>query len=154
MTPLQQLATFIAAYDPAIAKSAKQCIAAMRPLFKGADELIYDYPNGVVVAFSPNGQGKDAIASIALYPRWVTLFLVGGSKLADPTKRLAKSGKTFKHVVLENGVATLREKDIQALIKSAIRISPIALDPKRKGVRAIKGIAAKKRPRRPAPKKK
>lgn len=152
MTATQQLAGMMAEFLPEIATSAKKILAVLRPMFKGADELVYDYPVGLVNAFSPTGHGKDGIASIVLYPRWINLFLSGGPKLPDPTKRLRGAGSVVRHIVLENGVATLREKDVQALIKGAIKMATIGLDPKRAGRLVIKVISPKKRPRRPVEK--
>ncbi|HEY4175981.1 MAG TPA: hypothetical protein VGM90_04090 [Kofleriaceae bacterium] len=146
------LAGMMAEYLPAIATSAKKILAVLRPMFKGADEMVYDYPVGLVIAFSPTGRGKDGIASIVLYPKWINLFLLNGPTLPDPTKRLQGAGTAVRHITLDDGIATLREKDVQALIKSAIKASEFGLDAKRKGQLVIQVISPNKRPRRPVEK--
>ncbi|HEY4059422.1 MAG TPA: hypothetical protein VGM39_22545 [Kofleriaceae bacterium] len=147
------LAGMMAELLPAIAKSAAQVLGVLRPMFKGTDEMVYDYPVGLVIAFSPTGRGKDGIASIVLYPQWINLFLLNGPALPDPTKRLHGAGSSVRHITLENGVDTLREKDVQTLIKSAIKTSQFGIDPKRRGQLVIQVISPNKRPRRPPEKK-
>ncbi len=71
---------------------------------------------------------SDAIFSIALYPRWVSLFfLMNGTKLRDPECYLKGSGKVVRHIVLENA-ALLDDPVVQDLMAQALELSPHPID--------------------------
>jgi hypothetical protein len=86
--------------------------------------------------------------SIALYPRWVSLFLLHGVGLPDPHKVLKGSGKQVRHVVLKNA-ETLDEEPVQTLIGLAVERAGNPLDAARPNQMVIKSVSAKQRPRRP-----
>ena len=46
----------------------------MRARLPGATELVYDTYNALAIGFGPSEKASDAIFSIVLYPRYVTLF--------------------------------------------------------------------------------
>jgi hypothetical protein len=148
-SPARQLAGFIAKFSPAIAAIAKQALPKMRGHFAGSTELVYDNYNALAIGWSPTGRTSDVICSIALYPRWVSVFFFRGKGLPDPEHRLRGSGAQVRHVVLEDSAATLDEPAIRALIACAIERSPAA--PAKRGPiqTVIKSISAKQRPRRP-----
>jgi len=143
-----RLAGFLAEYEPSIRRLARAVLAKMRRRLPGATQLVYDNYNALVVAFSATGRAGDAVFSIALYPRWVTLFFAKGAKLADPTNRLAGSGKTFRHVVLARP-ADLDAPDMKALFARALALAAPPI-PKRGGHLVIQSVSPKRRPRRPA----
>src|SRR5471030_1684650 len=105
MSAEKQLARFMARYAPAVAAVAKAALAKMRKRLPGAVELVYDNYNALVIAFGPTERVSDVIFSIALYPRWVTLFFKDGATLTDPHGLLKGGGKAFRHIVLD-GAAT------------------------------------------------
>jgi hypothetical protein len=86
--------------------------------------------------------------SIALYPRWVTLFFMQGAKLGDPEKLMTGSGAAVRSIRLD-GMAMLKDPDVDALISAAVMQAGWKLDPKAKGELVIKSISPKQRPRRP-----
>jgi len=96
-----------------------------------------------VIAFSASERAGDIVLSIALYPRWLTLFFMHGAKLKDPTKRLQGSGSKIRGVRLADA-GDLDDGDVVALIEQASATA-------RFGKRAliIKAIVKKQRPRRP-----
>jgi len=96
-----------------------------------------------VVGFGPTDRASDALFSIALYPRWVTLFFLRGAKLRDPKKILKGSGKIVRQVVLESA-DDLDEPEVRELIKQAV--GKTEFDERRM---IIKSISKKQRPRRP-----
>ncbi len=147
--PEKQLATFIAAFTPEVAKQARAVLAAMRKKLPGALELVYDNYNALAIAFGPTERVSDVIFSIALYPRWVSLFFFHGARLADPHQRLAGKGSQVRHVVLD-GPATLDEPVVRALMKQALARAKTPLDGKQPHRVVIKSVSAKQRPRRPA----
>ena len=79
-TPRQQLARFLGKYDRAIAASARAALACLRRRIPGAQMLVYDNYNALAVGFGPSERASEAVLSIAVYPRWVTLFFL---KAAD-----------------------------------------------------------------------
>jgi hypothetical protein len=149
MTPKQTLDTLLAKYDPGVAKVGREALAAMRKLLPGASELVYDNYNALAIGFAPTERASHAVMSIALYPRWVTLFFLQGRRLTDPTHRLRGSGSRVRHIVLEKGAATLCEAAVADLIRQAIAQADPPLPQAGKGKLIIKSISAKQRPRRP-----
>ncbi|HTW39012.1 MAG TPA: hypothetical protein VMD49_10620 [Steroidobacteraceae bacterium] len=145
----QSLETFLARYDPAIAQAARQALAALRKRLPGAFELVYDNYNALAIGFGPTERAGDVALSIALYPRWVSLFFFGGPALPDPQQRLKGSGSRVRHIVLEAGAATLAEPAVRELIRQAIARADPPLPQSGKGQIIIKSISAKQRPRRP-----
>jgi hypothetical protein len=143
MTPREQLASFIRKFDREIAAKARASIAALRKVMPGANLLVYDNYNALAIAFAPTERASDAILSIALYPRWVSLFLVGGQKLADPKRLLRGSGATMRHVVLDD--VSVDTPAVRALIRGVLAKKAM---PKTRGKILIKAIVAKQRPRR------
>src|SRR5262245_55496511 len=125
--PEEQLAGFIAKYTPEIGALAHAALAKMRARLPGAIELVYDNYNALAVGFGPTERTSDVIFSIALYPRWVSLFFFHGVGLPDPQKLLKGSGKTVRHIVLEN-VADLDKPAVKALMKHALERSSKPLD--------------------------
>jgi hypothetical protein len=147
LSPKKQLDGFIAKFEPAIAAQAKKVLAAMRKRLPGALELVYDNYNALAIGFAPTERASNVIFSIAVYPRWISLFLFGGQKLKDPKKLLKGSGNTVRHIVL-TGAATLDDPDVRALMEACLKIADPRLDPKQKHRLIIKSVSARQRPRR------
>jgi len=145
----QELSSFIAKYSPAIATLAKAVLGKMRKRLPGALELVYDNYNALAIGFGPSERASEAILSIALYPRWVTLFFLHGANIQDPEKLLKGSGKRVRHIVLKDASA-LDEPAVQALIAQALKTAAVPIDPKGQGRLVIKSISGKQRPRLPA----
>jgi len=143
-----QLESFIAKYEPEIAAQARSILARMRARLPGALELVYDNYNALAIGFGPTERASDAIFSIALFPRWVSLFFLHAEGLSDPQKVLRGTGKQARHVVLR-GAQTLDDPAIQALMAEASKRATVPLDPAQPSRLVIKSISAKQRPRRP-----
>lgn len=149
MTPEKQLATSLAKYDPKIVGLARAARATLRKRLPGALELVYDNYNALVIGFGPTERASEAIFSIALYPKWVTLFFLQGASLPDPNHRLRGSGNVVRQIRLD-GASTLNDPDVIALMNTALHRAKVPLDPKKPHRLVIKSISAKQRPRRPA----
>src|SRR5215471_19003479 len=147
--PEEQLADFIAKYTPEVGALAQAALAKMRARLPGAFELVYDNYNALAIGFGPTERASDAIFSIALYPRWVSLFFLRGADLSDPQKLLKGSGKQVRHIVLESA-ADLDKPAVKALMNRALERSAKPLDSANPGQILIKSISARQRPRRPA----
>jgi len=148
-TPRQQLARFLGKYDRAIAASARAALTRLRQRIPGAQVLVYDNYNALAVGFGPSERASEAVLSIAVYPRWVTLFFLKGARLPDAKKILKGSGSRVRHVVLENP-AHLESPEVQRLIAAALDAARPPIDPAAPGKLIIKSISAKQRPRRVA----
>lgn len=145
--PDQHLARFLAKYTPEVAAVATAALARMRKHLRGAVELVYDNYNALAIGFGPTERASDAILSIAVYPRWVSLFFLQGANLPDPQGLLRGSGKRVRHIVLEDA-ALLDQPAVRGLIARALKAAK-PLDGKGRRRIVIKSVSAKQRPRRP-----
>ena len=148
-SPESQLDGFLDKYTPAIAALARACLDRMRARLPGAVQLVYDNYNALAIGFGPSERAGEAIFSIALYPRWVTLFFLDGAGLPDPKHLLKGSGKVVRHIVLASAT-DLDLPAIQRLMAEALRRADPGIDPAASGSLVIRSISAKQRPRRPA----
>jgi hypothetical protein len=148
--PARQLDAFIAKYSDEVAATARDVLPRMRAWFPGSHELVYDNYNALAIAWSPTGKTSDVICSIALYPRWVSLFFMRGANLADPAGILKGDGSTIRHVVLEHGLSTLDTPAVIALIAGAVALAPALPTTGAAPTIVIRSVSAKQRPRRPA----
>jgi hypothetical protein len=74
-----------------------------------AIEMVYDNYNALVVGFCPGMRPGEAILSIAVMPRWVTLCFLQAKGIPDPNKRLEGSGNVTRHLKMLDGAVTLDE---------------------------------------------
>jgi len=113
----------------------------------GAVELVYDNYNALAVGFGPSERASEAIVSIAVYPRWVSLFfLLGGPQLPDPKGLLRGSGKKARHIVLRTP-APLNLPAVRSLLKVALARAAVRIDPSARRRVVIKSVSTKQRPR-------
>lgn len=144
-----QLAAFLARFTPEIAARASAIITKMRRRLPGAVIPVYDNYNALAVGFGPTDRVSDIIFSIAVYPRWVSLFFAKGVGLADPKGLLKGAGNRVRHIVLA-GPEALDDPGVRSLMDAALRLAATPVDPEAAGGVVIKSISAKQRPRRPA----
>jgi hypothetical protein len=143
----RQLDDFIAKYSPAIAKLARAAFLRLRKRLPGASVLVYDSYNALAIGFSPSERASEIVFSLALYPRWVSLFFTQGASLTDPKRRLKGSGNAMRHIVLER-IAVLDESYVRALMADALKRAGTTLATGR-GEIIIKSVSTRQRPRRP-----
>ena len=149
-SPAAQFTSFLAKYTPAMVKESKASLVLARRQVPGAVELVYDNYNALVIGFGPSERASEAVLSLALMPRWVTLcFLQGGPALPDPHGILRGSGTTVRNVRLTSA-HDLEKPAIRALIKTALGRAKVPIDPAGTRRMVIKSISAKQRPRRPS----
>ena len=144
-----QLDSFIDRYTPEVAIEARRALSFMRARLPTATRLVYDNYNALVVGFGSGPKARDIIFSIALYPRYVTLFFARGVELPDPHGVLEGGGKGVRHVKLRP-ISRLELREVGALIDAAIAIATPALPSTGEGPLIIKSVSAKQRPRRPS----
>jgi hypothetical protein len=147
-SPARQLAAFIAAYDPTVARLARTTRAALRKRLPTAIELVYDNYQFLAIGFSATERASDCVVSLAVSPKGVALSFYYGATLPDPDKVLLGEGKQNRFVRLESA-ATLADAAVEALIAAALAQAKTPLPKSGRGHTVIKSISAKQRPRRP-----
>ena len=114
----------------------------------GAHELVYDNYNALVIGFGPTERASDAVLSLALYPRWVTLFFLFGATLPDPLGLLKGSGKQVRSIRLETA-SIVDTPGVRALIDAALAEADPPMPLRSRGRVIIKSVSANQRTRRP-----
>ena len=145
----EQLDGFIAKFTPEIAAMTHAVLKKMRKRLPTAVELVYDNYNALAIGFAPGEKTSEAIFSIAVYPRWVSLFLLQAKGVPDPEKLLRGSGSVAKHIVLKSPT-DLDLPAVRDLMAAALERAKAPLAEKGKGRVVVKSVSAKQRPRRPA----
>lgn len=143
----RQLESFIAKYDPAVATLARETRAALRKRLPTAIELVYDNFQFLAIGFCATERTSDCLMSLAVSTKGVALSFYHGADLPDPDGILLGSGKQNRFVRLESA-ATLKRRDVEAVIRAAIALADPPLPASGRGHTVIKSISAKQRPRR------
>jgi len=139
------LSAFLSRFPPEIVALAKRCLPKLRRVFPGSYEIVYDYSNSVVVAFSMSERGYEAIVAIAIFPGWVRLYF--DKSVPDPKGLLEGSGAKVRSVTLR-AASDLDHGDIHALIKAAIKHSGVTFSRTGLTRMVIKSKSKKPRPKR------
>ena len=154
MTPREELDRFIDKFSADVAAVARTAVKKMRAKYPTANVLVYDNYNALAIGFAPGEKTSDAIFSIAVYPKYASLFfLQSGAVLKDPTKRLEGTGGLARHIKLTSA-DDLDAKDVLALMQDALARAKAPFAQTGKGRIVIKSVSAKQRPRRPPSAKK
>jgi hypothetical protein len=146
MTPEEELAGFIAKFDPAAGELIQECRAELRTVFPHAVELVYDNYQFLAIGYASIEKVSAVAVSIAAGANGISLSFNYGTRLDDPTGILLGSGNQNRFVRLPD-VGVLRQPDVRALIDEASSLTepPFSDKPFRT---VIKSISAKQRPRR------
>jgi hypothetical protein len=152
LKPARRLLGFIAKYDPHIATLARAARSKLRKRMPGSFELVYDNYNALAIGFAATERASDVIVSLALYPRWVSLFFMHGVGLPDPQKLLRGKGNQVRHIVLQSA-KDLDDPEIVSLMRAALLQAKTPPPKPGVGKTVIKSVSSKQRPRRPAPDK-
>jgi len=140
-TPSAQLAAFLSRFPPGIVALVRRCLPKLRRAVPCPYEIVYDYTNSVVVAFSMSERGYEAIVAVAIFPHSVRLYF--DKSLPDPKGLLEGAGTKVRSVTLK-GASDLEHGDIQTLVKAAIKHAGVTF-PKTGSTRMIVKSASKKR---------
>ena len=116
----QQLARFISRFSPEIASLARAALSTMRDRLPGAFELVYDNAYALVVGFGPTPKPSEAVFSLVIYPKKVSLCFLYGAHLTDAEHLLQGSGNQVRHIRLESA-ETLEKRSIHALMNVSHR---------------------------------
>jgi hypothetical protein len=147
-TAAQQLRIFLAEFEPRVAAAARSALSRLRKRLPGATEIVYDNYNALAIGFGPSDKASEAIFSIAVFPRWVSLFFLQGAKLPDPDGLLKGTGTKVRHIVLTEA-SVLEQASVKKLMAVAMTVARKRIDPRQRRRLIIKSISAKQRPRRP-----
>jgi hypothetical protein len=146
MTADQQLTGFVGKFASARQRLIRALRKALRARLPGANELVYDNYNFLVIAYCPTEKTGDSYFSIGVDRNGANLFFgYTGTKLDDPQKLLQGAGTSNRFVRLASA-KDLERPAVRALIAQSIAISkPMGDAPGRLVIRAV---SAKQRPRR------
>jgi hypothetical protein len=145
--PEEQLASFLAKFTPEVAAQAEAIRNVMRRRYPAANELVYDNYNALAIGFGPTERTSEVIFSVAVYPRWVTLFFFQGKGLPDPERRLQGSGNQARHIRVDS-LDLFSDPAIGALMEEAVARAVVRFDAGNRHNLIIKSVSAKQRPRR------
>lgn len=148
-TPAQQVAGFIAKFDPDVARLARGARRALRKRFPTAVELVYDSYNALAIGWGPNERTWDAIVSLAIVPRGVNLYFLYGATLPDPKGLLLGAGNRGRFLRLQS-VKQLEEPGVRALLRAAEKAVKTPFPASGRGYTVVKSVSKRQRPRRPA----
>jgi hypothetical protein len=146
-SPAKQIASFIAKFDPEVARVIRSSRAALRKRFPTAIEQVYDNYNFLAIGFCTTERTSDCIVSLAAQAKGVALSFYYGASLPDPRGILQGSGNQNRFIRLESA-ATLSNPDVQTLLAAAVAQAKSPLPASGGGYTLIKSISAKQRPRR------
>jgi hypothetical protein len=144
----RQLGSFIDKFTPHVAALTRALLAKMKVRIPGAQILVYDNYNALAIGFCRNDKAGQAILSLAVMPKWVTLCFLWGKSLSDPHKLLKGEGSRVRNLRLHTPDA-LDDPRIEALIAEALATTEWPIDPQEPQRLIVKSISAKQRPRRP-----
>jgi hypothetical protein len=143
-----QLDSFIDKYTPEMAALVRALLARMKARLPGATILVYDNYNALAIGFAAGERVRDVVMSLAVYPRWVSLFFMQGRWLDDPDGLLKGEGNQVRHVPAISE-ASFDDPRIEALIERALATAERRIDPTGEQALIIKSVSARQRPRRP-----
>jgi hypothetical protein len=146
ISPAKHLASFLGRFRPEIAALARAARAKLRRRLPGAIEMVYDNYNALAIGFSPTERPSDAILSIVVFPKRVSICFLQGKHLPDPHRVLVGDGNRVRFIRLDEAAAILDTAPLRALVSEAIAFgeTPFA----GKGRLVVRAIATKQRPRR------
>jgi hypothetical protein len=151
-SPEAQLDRFLDAFTPEIAAFARVALAKMRRRLPHAIEMVYDNYNALACGFGPTEKTSEAVFSIAVFPKNVSLFFLHGAVLPDSKGLLQGEGNVVRYIRLEDE-GTLDRSDVKAMMATALKMAEVTMDKKTQYKLVIKSVSAKQRSRRPLPAK-
>ena len=125
-SPKSQFSALLSRFSPESISLGKRCLTKLGRAVPGAIHLVYEYNHSVVVSISPSERGYEGFAALSIYPAEVRLYFQGGKDLPDPAGLLQGSGGKVRYVIVESA-SDLDRKEMQALLKAAIKHSGIAI---------------------------
>jgi hypothetical protein len=141
------LSAFVARFAPAHQQLIRELRAALRRRFPAAHELVYDNYNFFVIGYSATLRPSDAVLSIAAWAASVSVCLIHGAALADPSGLLRGEGKQTRFLRIASAT-DLDGAEVAALLAAAAASAPVPIRDGPPGTLVIRSVSAKQRPRR------
>jgi hypothetical protein len=141
-----QLDELIAKFEPEDQKLIRSLRDALRKRFPTVNELVYDYTKSLVISYSPNERGSDAIVAISADANGIRLFFNQGPSLPDPHSILLGDGRQTRYIRIEASNDLLRP-EVESLLTAAVSIVKIPLNTSGRGELIIK--SSKRRVKEP-----
>ncbi len=149
LTAEQQFKKSLSEFNVPIRDFTIECVSKMRKRLPRFIELVYDNYNSLVVGYGPNERASDALFSIVIFPRYVSICFITGASLVDKDKLLQGAGNVVRHIRLSSP-EVLDHPGVKALMKQAVDRSTVQMPATQKSRMVIKSISAKRRPRVPS----
>jgi hypothetical protein len=143
-----ELDGFIDKFTPEVAALTRALLAKAKARIPGATLMVYDNYNALAIGFARSQKAGEAVLSLAVMPKWVTLCFLWGRSLPDPEGLLKGEGSRVRHLRLHRP-EDFDEPAVQALIDAALERTDWPIDPGAEQRLIVKSISAKQRPRRP-----
>jgi hypothetical protein len=144
-----ELDSFIDKFTPEVAALTRALFARMKASVPGATIMVYDNYNTLAIGFGPSDRAGQAVLSLAVMPRWVTLCFLRGVGLPDPHGLLQGSGTRVRHIRLHSPEA-FDDARVRDLVGAVLDRCEPPIDPSGRQMLIIKSVSAKQRPRRPS----
>lgn len=142
-TAKQQLESLIAKVDGKHRDLLISVRKALTRRFPTANELVYDYPHALVIGYSPNENGVEAVVALSANAEGLRLYFLNGPKLPDPTGSLLGSGKQTRYIEVDS-LATLKRPEVEAFLKAVVALAKTPLSATGGGQILIKTSASKR----------
>ena len=146
-TAEEQFDEFLDRFAPDIATQARAVLDRVREFVPGAIELVYDNYHALVISFGPTAKAADTVLSVAVYPRWVTLFFMHGASINDPFSLLHGTGSQVRGIRIHD-LTQFDDERLQMLIETAVAVAPKPIDGAVTRSMLIRSVSEKQRPRR------
>ena len=142
-----RLRGLIARHAPAHQKLVTASRRWLRKRLPTAQEVVYEYRDGVVISSSPSERGYEGVLAIRASAAGVQLYVQRGKGLPDPAKLLRGAGTQARWIHLE-GASTLARPEVARLIEEAVARSSAPFARTGRGPVVIRPASAKPRPQR------
>ena len=113
-------AIFISPHKFIVGPGTPGVLVARRALFRkrlpGAIGMVYDHYTALVIGVSPTERPSDAILSIVVFPKRVSVCFLQGKHLPDPDRVLQGDGNQVRFIRLDQGAAILDTPAVRALV--------------------------------------
>src|SRR3954471_14028960 len=145
-SPSAKLALFVNRFSPDVAALARAARVKLRKRLPRAVEMVYDNSYALVIGYGPTERPSDAIVSIVIYPKKVSVCFLHGKQLADPDRLLQGEGKQVRWLPVDRGAAVLDAPAVRALVDEAIAFGGVSFAGRHRLV--IRAVSPKRRARR------
>jgi hypothetical protein len=141
-----ELKTFLKPFPADVQKTALYLRKFVWEMLPGANELIYDNYNALVIGFSLSDRAGNVICSIATYAKYCNFGFFPGTDIPDPKRLLKGDGSMYRYIRVES-IEGFPVEDMKKMLADAWINAGVKMTGKQtlKGATMVKAISAKKR---------